>query len=101
MDRESERGGVAVVVVVDEGRGVIERRGDLLRHRRGGGGGGCEGMRQGGLRVCKDGAHSYRGQGKGCCHAYIYQGMRTVSRDAPSVVSTTKLPLVKLEASGR
>ena len=63
---------------------------------------GCD---RGGLRVCKDGERSYRGQGKGF-HAYIYVYIYVyiyiyISRygrccNALSDVSTTKLPLVKL-----
>jgi len=56
------------------------------------GGGDYEGMRQSGLRVCKDGAQ-LSGTGKGLPCSYT---IRMVYRDALSDVSTTKLPLVKL-----
>lgn len=91
MDRESERGGGAAVVVVDEGRRVIERRGDLLRHRRrwlrGDATGWFTGLQRWGAQLS--------GTGKGLLRLYTYTKACGRYRDAPSVVST-KVPLVKL-----
>jgi len=60
------------------------------------GGGDCEGMRQSGLRVCKDGVHTYQRTGdRERVDTFIYTKARGWCRDTLSAVSA-KLLLVKL-----
>jgi len=83
--------------VVNEGRRVIERRGEIYFDTSSGD---CEGMRQGWFTGLQRWGAQLSGTGKGlprlyiCIYIYISRYGRCCN--ALSDVSTTKLPLVKL-----